>query len=104
MKEEGSISSQFQEGEDGAKYTQLVTDAKLGPAGTSAVMMALLGTSHGMSGEPYVEMKSIRMWESCISDDGARAVVCYNIKLTINTANHYKQFDILLMCNLGSTS
>jgi hypothetical protein len=53
---------------------QLVTDVKLGPAGTHALMMALLGSSPGMSGEPYKEMKSIRLWGCESGDDGARGV------------------------------
>eukprot|EP01038_Epipyxis_sp_PR26KG_P014261 gene14261-19135_t len=46
----------------------------LGPGGTRALMTAITGTGVGMKGGPYKLLKSIRIWRSNCSDDGAAAV------------------------------
>ena len=47
----------------------------LGPGGTRAVMTAIMGNGAGMKGGPYKRLRSIRIWRSNCSDDGAAAIV-----------------------------
>lgn len=46
----------------------------LGPGGTRALMTAIMGSGTGMKGGPYKLIRSIRIWRSNISDDGAAAI------------------------------
>lgn len=65
---------------DEEKYPieQLLIDDEvgpLGPGGTRALMTAVMGTGPGMKGGAYKLLKSIRIWRSNCSDDGAAAIV-----------------------------
>lgn len=65
---------------DEEKYPveQLLIDDEfgpLGPGGTRALMTSIMGSGLGMKGGPYKLVKSIRIWRSNCSDDGAAAIV-----------------------------
>lgn len=51
----------------------------LGPGGTRALVTAIMGNGSGMKGGPYKLLKSIRIWKSNCSDDGAAALVLITI-------------------------
>lgn len=70
----------------------------LGPGGTRALMTALMGTGVGMKGGPYKKLKSLRLWGTHCSDDGAAAIAEI---LRLGGADVALQYLELLDNNIG---
>jgi hypothetical protein len=67
---------------DEEKYPveQLLIDDEFGPVGPGgirALMTSIMGSGAGMKGGPYKLLKSLRIWRSNCSDDGAAAIVSF---------------------------
>ena len=59
------------------KHNQLVVDDEfgaLGPHGTRALCTAIMGSGTGMNGAQCKLVKSLRLWRSNVSDDGAACI------------------------------